>query len=213
MKTRRFSRAAFVLNSGHNASPGWRRSGSPTSASAGRRSTSQPPCSISRPARSSQCHRVIASTMRPCGFIRVVSSERNQSQSFSRAEKLSASTEEATGSSINARSARRPVTAPFIPIPKYSPPCVVVNLVAARESSHRVTPRRTACSSSKPRTPRPKWLARFAVWDAAITASHGLRAIHQAGNNLLAYVLFAAPGGISTIRLVVSPAPNVPARP
>ena len=114
------SSASVPSHSGHSASPGARPSGSPGSASAGRRITrhGSPPCpwaSSRRPPRSSRCQRVITSTMRPPGRSRVTRSERYQSHAASRRRGLSASSWPFTGSSISSRSARRPVTGPRTP--------------------------------------------------------------------------------------------------
>ena len=91
-------------------------------------------CACRRPPISSSCHRVITSTTRPPGLRRVSSSDRNQPQSFSRSCALTISALDLIGSSIKARSARRPVIGPRTPATKYSPRQVVCQRPAARLS-------------------------------------------------------------------------------
>ena len=114
------------------------------------------------------------STTRPPGRNRVSKSTRNHSYSESRAARLSASTDDFTGSSTITRSALRPVSVP---------PCSVENRCADRSSAQSAKPSLAACSLAKCRTDRPRCSASDAVWHASSTENLGRTARAQTGNS------------------------------
>ncbi|MNG04850.1 hypothetical protein D3C84_880130 [compost metagenome] len=160
----------------------------------------------SRPTRSSSCHRVITTTMRPSGVKRVYNVDAYQSHTFCRMTWLFASSAFLIGSSMIAMRAPLPVIGPPTPAALSPPRCPLTPHDSAPLLSGSISVSNTpAFAASVSRAMREKPLLRSMQQALIIISSSGLRPICHAGNFFDTTSLLPCRGGIVTMTRRSSP--------